>query len=113
MGEPMAYQRGELRAFPRLSCGWPAVAVVAGLETEGQVIDVSQGGCKLLPSRLEPLVENGIQAGAAVLVTVEGVSFPGRLVWATPNFSALGCAFDQPVADEVVAWLGKGAVAAE
>ena len=91
--------RAELRAFPRLACSTPARLVAGALEEDGQVIDVSQGGCKMLPFRLAPLVEADLAAGATVVLDINGSRHAAVLAWATPNRSALGCRFVEPCSD--------------
>lgn len=109
----MCIHRTELRAFPRLSCATPAqLQIGEAVEQAGQVIDVSSGGCKVLPSRLAPLVEQEFPPGTAITVTVAGFSVTGVLVWATPNFSALGCAFHEAITQPLVDFIAKASFAA-
>lgn len=108
----MAIQRTELRAFPRLSCARQAQSVVAGIAGTGQIIDIARGGCKLLPHELAPLITEEVTLGAPMVVEVDGFTLTGKLVWATPNCSALGCAFDDLIAEDVVMLLSGKEVAA-
>lgn len=109
----MCIRRTELRAFPRLSCATPVhLSIGEAEEQAGQVIDVSSGGCKVLPSRLDALVEREYPPGTAITVTVGGFSLAGYLVWATPNFSALGCAFDEAVTQPLLDFIAKASCAA-
>lgn len=101
----MAIRRTELRAFPRLSCAKPATLLIEGLQLAGQLLDVSLGGCKALPSKLEHLVEMNLQPGAKICLDVEGYRLDGRVVWATPNYSALGCSFDQMISHTLLSRL--------
>ena len=52
--------RTELRAFPRFACSTPARLVAGDIDEDGQVIDLSREGCKMLPFRLAPLIEAGV-----------------------------------------------------
>lgn len=113
IGVLMAIRRTELRAFPRLSCGRPAWSQIDDLAGAAQVIDLSQGGCKLLPQSLEPFVANNVQPGAVIIVELAGVVLRGRLKWATPNYSALGCAFDELISEAMVEQLCGQKAAAE
>ncbi len=58
--------RTELRAFPRFACSTLARLVAGEIDADGQVIDLSREGCKMLPFRLAPLIEAGLVAGAAL-----------------------------------------------
>lgn len=95
----MSFERSELRAFPRLSCGAPAHIQIAGQRFDGQIIDISAGGCKFLPAQLAGLVAGGYRPGTGMtLIDLHG-EHQVTLRWATPNYSALGCAF-APSLDE-------------
>jgi hypothetical protein len=72
---------------------------------EGQIIDISQGGCKILPFHLEPLIENQIDKGAEILLSLGALSASAMLIWATPNRSALGCSFAEPLPELTLASL--------
>jgi hypothetical protein len=89
----MAFVRSELRAFPRLSCGRPARLELAGMVEDCQVIDLSQGGCKVMPMSLDRVGHLDLHPGQPVKVSVGGLDLDATLAWATPNVSALGCAF--------------------
>lgn len=88
--------QSELRAFPRFSCSTPARIVAGEVEEEGQVIDMSQGGCKMLPYRLHLLKESRLEVGTTVALHLGGLLVEAKVVWATPNYSALGCQFVVP-----------------
>ena len=90
----MTYERSELRAFPRLSCGQPARIRIDRTTHDGQIIDLSRGGCKFLPFRLGELVAGEYGPGTAMILISPAGEHPVKLRWATPNYSALGCAFD-------------------
>lgn len=89
---------------------WLQIDDVAGA---AQVIDLSRSGCKVLPKALEPLVANDIRPGATVTVQLDGVVLRGRMVWATPNYSALGCAFDEVISEQMVDQFCRQGIAAE
>jgi hypothetical protein len=108
----MSYQRAELRAYPRLSWANPAQLRTPGATQPAQVVDLSLGGCKLMPSDLVALIESGLRPGATVHVEIGGMSLEGCVRWATPNCSALGCAFDVHLTEADLAALGIKASAA-
>ena len=96
----------ELRAYPRLSWAHPASMNHSGTNQAAQVSDLSLGGCKLMPSDLAKLSSADLQPGHAIRVEIDGLSFDGTVRWATPNFSALGCAFTRTLTDQEIAQLG-------
>ncbi|MBI5162463.1 MAG: PilZ domain-containing protein [Magnetospirillum sp.] len=99
----MTVHRSELRAYPRLSCALPARFLLedgsGDLCGEGQVMDLSPGGCKLLPAQLGPLVDRNVACGTPVTVRLNGAVVEGIIAWTTPNFSAIGCRFDAVLAE--------------
>ncbi len=103
----MSTGHAELRAYPRLSWAHPARLDIAGLPQQpAQVADLSQGGCKLLPSDLKALAAADLRPGTVVRVAIDNLSFDGTVRWATPNFSALGCSFESALSDDDLARLG-------
>jgi hypothetical protein len=96
----MSFQRTELRAYPRLSWAHPARLVVTGLQQHAQVVDLSLGGCKLMPSDLVMLIEGGLGPGMSVGIEIEGRRLDAVVRWVTPNCSAMGCAFEIPLSEE-------------
>lgn len=46
-----------------------------------------------------------LQPGAKICLDVEGYRLDGRVVWATPNYSALGCSFDQMISHTLLSRL--------
>lgn len=102
----MSTDRAELRAYPRLSWAHPARLDFAGLSQAAQVADLSQGGCKLLPTDLKTLVEADLRPGVVVRIDIDNLSFDGTVRWATPNFSALGCSFASALSDADLTRLG-------
>lgn len=103
----------KLRAFPRLSCGRPARLVFPDMEEVGQVVDVSAGGSKFMPFHLEVLAAWGMPPGISVKVEIGATLIPASIVWATPNYSAIGCRFDNPLAPEQLAAILDETMAAE
>ena len=101
--------RTELRAFPRFACSTPARLVAGDIDEDGQVIDLSREGCKMLPFRLAPLIEAGLMAGAMVILHIGGSARGATLAWATPNRSALGCRFTEPCSDADLRRLAEAA----
>ncbi|CAA7621273.1 PilZ domain-containing protein [Magnetospirillum sp. SS-4] len=95
----MSFERTELRAYPRLSWAHPVLLEVSGIAQPAQVVDLSQGGCKLMPSDLIALIEVDIGPGSPLLVEIEGHRFEVVVRWATPNRTALGCAFEAPLSE--------------
>ncbi|CAA7625744.1 PilZ domain-containing protein [Magnetospirillum sp. UT-4] len=87
----------ELRAFPRLSCSRPARLLFPELEEEGQVVDVSAGGCKFMPFQLETLAAWRMPPGLPVRVLIGGQDVAATVAWATPNYSAIGCHFTETI----------------
>ncbi len=104
----MAFIRAELRAFPRFAAGVLAQFHVAGCADDGQVMDVSRGGCKLLPFRLEPLVLLEPPHQSPLLLIIQSMEITARLAWSTPNYSALGCQFDQILTDDQLQTITAG-----
>ena len=103
----MSTDRAELRAYPRLSWAHPASLDIAGMPRQpAQVADLSQGGCKLLPTDLKVLAAADLRPGVTVTIVIDSLSFDGTVRWATPNFSALGCSFEHALSDEDLARLG-------
>jgi hypothetical protein len=92
-----------LRAFPRLSCGRPSRLVFPDMEEVGQLVDISQGGGKFMPFQLEVLATWGMPPGLPIKVEVGGLLIAATIAWATPNYSAIGCRFDDPLAPERLA----------
>lgn len=102
----MSTIRAELRAYPRLSWAHPARVELLGLSQAAQVADLSQGGCKLLPSDLKALAVIDLRPGITIRVEVDDLILEGTVRWATPNFSALGCSFETILSPEDLARLG-------
>lgn len=109
----MAYVRSELRAFPRLACGRPGSMELAGVVEDCQVVDLSQGGCKVMPMALTHLAGLDLRPGTEIRLSVGGHQLAARLAWSTPNMSALGCAFLEPLVPAVLDALVAVAAAAE
>jgi len=102
----MTDKRRDLRAFPRLSWAHPAQLEVHDILQDAQVADLSLGGCKLMPSHLDPLVAADLRPGASLKVIIDGIHFDAVMRWATPNHSAIGCAFESPLSAEALTRLG-------
>lgn len=102
----MSFQRTELRAYPRLSWANPAQLVITGLPQHAQVVDLSLGGCKLMPSDLVMLIEAGLGPGMPVGIEIEGQRLAAIVRWVTPNCSAMGCAFETPLSEKDFRSLG-------
>lgn len=102
----MPTDRAELRAYPRLSWAHAARLEIPGLSQAAQVADLSQGGCKLLPTDLKALAKADLRPGMVVRIEIDDQGFESTIRWVTPNFSALGCAFASPLPDDYVARLG-------
>jgi hypothetical protein len=77
-----------------LSHAIPAHLQVNEVDEDGQILDLDATGCKVLPAHLEELLDSDILHSAITLVIGEEL-VQGRVVWATPNYSALGCTFDR------------------
>jgi hypothetical protein len=92
-------KRPELRAFPRLACAHPAELEIGGAVEPCQVLDVSYGGCKVMPLDLGHVVTLDLRPQTPLTVAVDDLRIPARLAWATPNSSALGCSFDKELTE--------------
>lgn len=102
-----------LRAFPRLSCGHPARIIFPDMEEVGQVVDVSAGGSKFMPFHLDVLAAWGMPPGLPVKVEIGGTLITATIMWATPNYSAVGCRFDAPLSPELLSAILTMPMAAE
>ncbi|MDA8232490.1 MAG: PilZ domain-containing protein [Magnetospirillum sp.] len=98
----MTFMRARVRAFPRFPTGIPAVLQVGGVAQTSQIIDVSQGGCKVLPLKVEPLLGEELVPGTPLTLVTGTMRFLARLIWTTPNCSALGCRFEEPLANDEI-----------
>jgi hypothetical protein len=101
----MAITRSEHRAFPRFACSVKVRFTVGDVEGEGQLIDVSSGGCKLLPFELESLMAADMMPGTALMIAAGNAMVAATTAWMTPNFSALGCTFGTPLAADLLEML--------
>ena len=102
----MPINRADLRAYPRLTWAHPARMEIGGARQSAQVADLSQGGCKLLPSDLVSLLDAGLRPGAPLHIQIDHFAFDAVMRWATPNFSALGCSFDHVLTEDELRHLG-------
>ncbi len=95
----------ELRAFPRFECSLSARLVIGEVTEDGQIIDLSQSGCKLLPATLQQMRGRDWRPGTPLSIEIAQQKFAAVLVWATPNLSALGCRFEPDIPADTVARL--------
>ncbi|OAN49119.1 hypothetical protein A6A04_03085 [Paramagnetospirillum marisnigri] len=102
----MPVDSAEHRAYPRLSWAHPAQLFLGEMTQPAQVADLSLGGCKLLPSDLAPLKSLDLRTGTPLRIEMEGYTFQAIMRWATPNMSALGCAFDHVLTEADLEHLG-------
>jgi hypothetical protein len=89
----------ELRAFPRLSCAIAAKLHIGPLTMDAQMVDISRGGCKVMPVEITEIHRERPQVGEQVAVAIDAGVYIGSMAWATPNYSALGCKFEPPMSD--------------
>jgi hypothetical protein len=113
LGRPEMLDRTNVRAFPRLSWTLPATLVWGDTIEPAQIGDISQGGCKVMPLALTTILSLDIRPGMRLEMGINGHRIAATIRWATANYSALGCAFDEPLDTATLMDLGVMPAAAE
>jgi PilZ domain len=96
----MAGSFTEARVHPRHMCSIPARMRVADLIVDGEIVDISHGGTKFLPSATAEFFLDEPHRGAEMDLTIAGRALFATIAWISPNFGAIGCAFDGPLSVE-------------
>ncbi len=91
----MPMKTADPRRHYRTLCSIKAHVQLGLIIYDVEIVDISEGGCKIVPSSPDELIDAGLSNETDLDLRIGNECIFGGVVWSAPNFAAIGCRFDQ------------------